>query len=72
MSVMLEPILHTVIALGLLVAYCVLWALGHQDNVLLGLLGGQLGGLGVGQVANQVITAKTTSPAPAPTPPVGQ
>lgn len=76
MNTLLEPVLHAVIALGLLAAYCTLWALGHQDAVLLGLLGGQLGGLGVGQVAAQAVAAKqqtqTGQPAAPAPPPVTQ
>ena len=58
----LSAILHTVVALGLLTAYVVLWALGHQDNALLGILGGQLGALGVTQVALNAST--DTNPPP--------
>lgn len=62
-TTLLDPVLHAVIALGLLAAYCVLWSEGHQDPVLLGLLGGQLGGLGVSQVAQRVSTVDNP-PAP--------
>ena len=73
---LLDPILHAVIALGLLAAYCVLWSQGHQDSTLLGLLAGQLGGLGVSQVAQKVTAAQTPGPpvnvAPLPpSPPAG-
>ena len=69
-ATMLDPVLHTVIALGLLAAYATLKALGHDDTVLLGLLGGQLGGQGVSQIATKVAIARGAQPAvvaPAPT-----
>lgn len=71
----LDPILHAVIALCLLAAYCTLWALGHQDTTLLALLGGQLSALGVTQVASRVQESvaavkagEQSSPAPAAKP----
>ena len=57
MPAWLLPVLHTVVALALLATYATLWALGHQDPVLLGVLGGQLGGLGVTQLAQQATVA---------------
>lgn len=66
MTTILDPILHAVIALGLLAAYCTLWALGHQDQTLLGILAGQLGGLGVSNVA---LKAASTAPPSSPVAP---
>ena len=60
-STLLDPILHTLIALGLLAAYCTLWAVGHQDQTLLGILAGQLGSLGVSQVAQKVANGNGTA-----------
>lgn len=60
-ATLLDPILHAVIALGLLAAYCVLWSQGHQDSTLLGILAGQLGALGVSQVAQKTAVATGTA-----------
>jgi hypothetical protein len=57
----LTPALHTVVILALLGAYVALWALGHQDTVLLGILGGYLGGQGVQQIATQAPQSGTTT-----------
>lgn len=70
-SALLDPILHTLVALGLLAAYCVLWALGHQDTTLLGILAGQLGALGVSQVAQKASDAAGSSTVDNPTPGTG-
>lgn len=58
MATLLDPILHAVIALALIVAYVVLRALGHDEPTLLGILGGQLGSLGVSHIAAQVSGAE--------------
>lgn len=68
---LLDPILHTLVALGLLAAYCVLWALGHQDTTLLGILAGQLGALGVSQVAQRASVAAAASTVNNPQPGTG-
>lgn len=73
-ATVLSPILHAVIALALLAAYVTLQVLGHDDQVLLGILGGQLGGLGVSQIAQQAAAAapaKTAAQPVAPLPPTG-
>ena len=69
-AALLDPVLHTLIALGLLAAYAVLKATGHDDPVLLGLLGGQLGGQGVSQVAQKYAVARGAEPAVLAVPPV--
>jgi hypothetical protein len=63
-AVLLDPILHAVLALALLVAYCVLRLAGTEEPLLLGMLAGQLTGLGVTQVAERVRVgvASTSSP----------
>lgn len=58
MATILSPILHTVIALALLTAYVVLTALGNDASDVLAILGGQLGGLGVTQIATQATGGK--------------
>lgn len=55
----LDPLLHALIALGLLATYGALRWHGVDEPVILGLLGGQLGGLGVSQVAQKASTAST-------------
>jgi len=61
-ATILDPVLHAVVALALLAAYVVLWCYGHQDQTLLGILGGQLGGLGISHVAQSAAVAKATAP----------
>lgn len=61
----LTPALHAVVAVGLLAAYVALTILGHDGNALLGLLAGQLGGLGLTHLA----TEAGKQPPPAPPPP---
>ena len=69
MSTILSPVLHAVIAVGLLAAYTALRMTGHDDPTLLGILGGQLGGLGVTQVAQQVDQARNGVPVAQVSPP---
>lgn len=61
LATLLDPILHTVITIALLAAYGALRWHGVNEPVLLGLVGGQLGGLGVSNVA-QKFAAATGSP----------
>ncbi len=67
----LATVLHAAVAVALIVAYTVLAALGHPDMVLLGVLVGQLGGLGVSKIAARVGDAQPDgSPPSSPVPPM--
>lgn len=59
---LVEPITHTLLAVALIAAYTTLAALGHDQPVLLGILGGQIGSLGVSKVAGQVTAAAASQP----------
>jgi hypothetical protein len=70
----LTPILHAVVSIVLVVAYVVLWSTGHNGDALLGLLAGQLGGLGVTHLTEKVAAARpspTSAVPPPPSPPPG-
>lgn len=60
LATLLDPILHAMIALAILAAYGALRWHGVDEPILLGLLGGQLGGLGVSNVAQKVAMATGT------------
>lgn len=67
---LLDPVLHLLISLALLAAYGALRWHGVDEPVLLGLLGGQLGGLGITQVAQRVAVAQAAAPSPSEPGPV--
>lgn len=60
LATLLDPIMHAVISLALIAAYGALRWHGVDEPVLLGLIGGQLGGLGVSSVAQKVAAATGT------------
>ena len=64
MNAILNPVLHGVIAICLLAAYAALRWHGVDEPVLLGILGGQLGGLGVTNIAAQAQSAPPQAPPP--------
>ena len=53
-------IVNGILALGLLIAYVVLTALGDDANAILALLGGQLIAVGASRAAEQVSSRGTT------------
>lgn len=64
LSALAEPIIHAIIAVCLIAAYAALRWHGVDEPLLLGILGGQLGALGVSNIAQSYSTGKPAVAAP--------
>lgn len=69
LSVLAEPIIHLIIAVCLIAAYAALRWHGVDEPILLGILGGQLGALGVSNIAQSITTGKPAVAVPVAVPP---
>ena len=70
MTSLFDPLSHLIVAVCLLAAYAALRWHGVDEPVLLGILGGQLGGVGLSTIAQKVQAQSNASPTQ-PNQPVG-